>query len=66
MITRLIISAVIIFVTGFCIGMLWGLYIGERKERKEQKRKQKVIKAWDFIRKNSEKAYLESKNETRR
>lgn len=28
---RLIISAVIIFVTGFCIGMLWGLYIGERK-----------------------------------
>lgn len=65
-VARLIISAVIIFVTGLCIGMLWGLYVGERKERKEQKRKQKVIQAWDFIRKNVEKTYLESKNETRR
>lgn len=65
-VARLIISAVIIFLIGFCIGMLWGLYIGERKERKEQKRKQKVIKAWDFIRKNGEKMYLESKNENRR
>ena len=65
-VARLIISAVIIFVTGFCIGMLCGLYIAGRKERKEQKRKQKVIKAWDFIRENAEKAYLESKDETRR
>lgn len=30
-IVRLIISAVIIFAVGFSIGMLWGLYIGERK-----------------------------------
>lgn len=30
-VARLIISAVIIFVTGFCMGMLWGLYIGEHK-----------------------------------
>lgn len=33
-IARLIISAVIIFAGGFCIGMLWGLCIGEREERK--------------------------------
>lgn len=65
-VARLIICAIIIFVTGFCIGMLWGLYIVERKERKEQKRKQKVIQAWDFIKKNAKKTYLESNNETRR
>jgi cbb3-type cytochrome oxidase subunit 3 len=65
-IIRILVALGIVFFTGLVIGILWGLYIGERKERKEQKRKQKVIKAWDFIRKNSEKAYLESKNETRR
>lgn len=65
-IVRLIISAVIIFAGGFSIGMLLGLYIVERKERKEQKRKQKVKQACDFIRENAEKIYLESKNETRR
>ena len=30
MIARLIISAVIIFAGGFSMGILWGLYIGER------------------------------------
>ena len=28
---RIIITLTIVFGTGFCIGMLWGLYIGERK-----------------------------------
>ena len=28
---RIIITLAIVFGTGFCIGMLWGLYIGERK-----------------------------------
>jgi len=37
-IVRLIISAVIIFVTGFCIGMLLGLYIGEGKQNERHKR----------------------------
>ena len=32
-IVRLIISAVIIFAGGLSIGMLLGLYIGEREER---------------------------------
>lgn len=64
--TRIIIILLIIFIGGFSTGMLIGLYIVERKERKEQKRTQKVIQAWDFIRKNAEKTYLESKNETRR
>ena len=31
-IVRLIISAAIIFAGGFSIGMLWGLYLGEREE----------------------------------
>ncbi len=41
-VARLIISAVIIFATGFCIGMLWGLYIAERK--KENGRYKRISK----------------------
>ena len=29
---RIVITLIIIFAGGFSIGMLWGLYIGERKE----------------------------------
>ena len=32
MIIRIILTLTIVFGTGFCIGMLWGLYIGERNE----------------------------------
>lgn len=28
---RLIITMLIIFIGGFCIGMLWGIFIGGRK-----------------------------------
>lgn len=31
-VARLIICAIIIFVGAFIMGMLWGLYIGERKK----------------------------------
>lgn len=32
LIIRIIITLTIIFLTGFSIGMLWGIFIGERKE----------------------------------
>lgn len=35
-VARLIISGVIIFAGGFSIGMLWGLYLGEREERDDK------------------------------
>lgn len=47
MIVRLIISAVIIFAGGFCIGMLWGLYI----EQKQHYMKLSKIKIRDSFKK---------------
>lgn len=35
-VVRLIISAIIIFTTGLSIGILWGLYIGERNEENDK------------------------------
>lgn len=49
MIIRLIISAVIIFAGGFSIGMLLGLYIGEREERNDKhKRFNKNKRIWNI------------------
>lgn len=55
-ITRLIICGLIIFIGGFSIGMLIGLFIGERKEHKKQK-KAKIIQTMEFIRKNAEETW---------
>ena len=67
MIVRLIISAVIIFAVGFCIGMLWGLYIEERKKimklceikikdsfKKTEPQSWKMRFKWEYYRKTGE------------
>lgn len=65
MIIRLIISAVIIFVGGFSIGMLWGLYLGERENimklnkikikdnfKKTEPQGWKMRERWEYYRRN--------------
>ena len=52
-IVRLIISTVLIFVGGFSIGMLWGLYMGER----ENTMKLSKIKIKDSFKKKEPKAW---------